>query len=352
MIQRLVEPAISPLPEEGSADKPRISLNKAINITNFKEDLQNDPNKIPHMSSLGIGYALNMHQAWIPDGFSLGTLLYSTILAPGEEQRLILREKKQSYEVIDQQEGIDSTAESYQSGQAQKTTEAYNQAIAQMSDGGSDYEYSASSSRSSCGGGFFGLIGGHSSKSSSSGSGNSHAYQNDSYNEASNASRNFQNAIKAASEKISQASRLLIKTASSEESDSVSTKIIANHNHSHAMTIQYWEVMRRYKLQTCIENVDLILFVPMEMISFLNGQSYLLKNKLTVETFKARYELLSKHYDALRRALPYKYRSGLDLAKQYYAYQDFNIDEKSGRQQQSKSLLKHLLYYLIKSKQY
>ncbi len=330
MIQRLVEPAISPLPEEGSADKPRISLNKAINITNFKEDLQNDPNKIPHMSSLGIGYALNMHQAWIPDGFSLGTLLYSTILAPGEEQRLILREKKQSYEVIDQQEGIDSTAESYQSGQAQKTTEAYNQAIAQMSDGGSDYEYSASSSSSSCGGGFFGLIGGHSSKSSSSGSGNSHAYQNDSYNEASNASRNFQNAIKAASEKISQASRLLIKTASSEESDSVSTKIIANHNHSHAMTIQYWEVMRRYKLQTCIENVDLILFVPMEMISFLNGQSYLLKNKLTVETFKARYELLSKHYDALRRALPYKYRSGLDLAKQYYAYQDFNIDEKSG----------------------
>ena len=333
MIQRLVEPAISPLPEEASAEKPRISLNKAINITNFKEALQNDPNTIPHMSSLGIGYALNMHQAWVPDGFSLGTLLYSTILAPGEEQRLILREQKQSYEVIDQQEGIDSTAESYQSGQTQKTTEAYNQAISQISDGSSDYSYGASSSSSSCGGGFLGLVGGHSSKSSSSGSGKSHAHQANNYNEASGAARNFQNAIKAASEKISQASRLLIKTASSEESDAVSTKIIANHNHSHAMTIQYWEVMRRYKLQTCIENVDLILFVPMEMISFLNGQKYLLDSALTVSTFKKRYELLSKHYDAIRSALPYKYRSGLDLAKQYCAYSNFAIDSKEQKAQ-------------------
>lgn len=333
MIQRLVEPAISPLPEEASAEKPRISLNKAINITNFKEALQNDPNTIPHMSSLGIGYALNMHQAWVPDGFSLGTLLYSTILAPGEEQRLILREQKQSYEVIDQQEGVDSTAESYQSGQTQKTTEAYNQAISQISDGSSDYSYEASSSSKSCGGGFLGLVGGHSSKSSSSGSGQSHAHQANNYNEASGAARNFQNAIKAASEKISQASRLLIKTASSEESDAVSTKIIANHNHSHAMTIQYWEVMRRYKLQTCIENVDLILFVPMEMISFLNGQKYLLDSALTVNTFKKRYELLSKHYDAIRSALPYKYRSGLDLAKQYCAYSNFAIDSKEQKAQ-------------------
>ena len=330
MIQRLVEPAIAPIPEEGTSTKPRISLNKAIDITNFKDSLQNDPNKIPHMSSLGIGYALNMHQAWVPDGFALGTLLYSTILAPGEEQRLVMREQKQSYEIIDQQEGIDSASENYQSGQTQKTTEAYNQAIAQMSDGGSEFEYEASSKSNSCGGGFFGLFGGSTGKSNSSGSGSTSSYQNNSFNEATNAARNFQNAIKAASEKISQASRLLIKTASSDESDSVSTKIIANHNHSHAMTVQYWEVMRRYKLETCIENVDLILFVPMQMISFLNGQAYQLTEKLDVSTFKDRYELLSKHYDALRRALPYKYRSGLDLAKQYYAYQDFNIDDKSG----------------------
>lgn len=328
MLQRLVEPAISPVQD---IDKPRESLKKAIDIVEFKEKLLTDPNSIPHMSSLGIGYSLNMHQAWVPDGFALGNLLYSTILAPGEEQRLIVREKQQQYTIVDQQSGTDSTAENYGASQTQLTTQAYNQAIGEMMNGGSSFDYSSSTSSKSCGGGFLGLVGGHSSKSSASGSSSSSSFQNNSYNEASRAASNFQNQIKSSSEKISQAKRLLIKSATSDESDSVSTRIIANHNHSHAMTIQYWEVMRRYRLETCIDNVDLILFVPMQMEQFLpKDQAYSLKKiDMNPDLFATRYEKLLKHYDALYNALPWKYRTGLSLVKQFGGYPDFAAEKKS-----------------------
>lgn len=32
------------------------------------------------------------------------------------------------------------------------------------------------------------------------------------------------------------------------------------------MTVQYWEVNRRYRLETAIDSVDLVLFVPMQLI--------------------------------------------------------------------------------------
>ena len=89
MLQRLVEPNVTP---SATKEKPRTAIDKPIDASNFKVKLAENPESITKMSSLGIGYVLNMHQAWVPDGFALGSLLYSTILAPGEEQRLVVRE--------------------------------------------------------------------------------------------------------------------------------------------------------------------------------------------------------------------------------------------------------------------
>ena len=325
MLQRLVEPAVYPLADRLNG-KARITLNQGIDVSDFKNKLMTSPNSIPQMSSLGIGYVLNMHQAWIPDGFALGNLLYSLVLAPGEEQRLVVREKKQSYQITDNATGTDQVSESYINNQTDNTDAAYKYAVNQLLQGNSHYDYSTKSTSVGAGLGvagggsgisaMLGLSVGH---STSNGRANSSASQSNAHNEVSSAAQNFQHSIKTASEKISSAQRISMSMATGEETDSVATRIIANHNHSHTMTIQYWEVMRRYKLETCIDGVDLVLFVPIQLINFLNGNNRFLDkmSELSQQTFRERYSVLLEHADVLNEALPYKYRNGMKLIQKY-----------------------------------
>ncbi|MDL2322674.1 DUF4332 domain-containing protein [Bacteroidales bacterium OttesenSCG-928-A17] len=334
MLQRLVEPAVTPY---ATNKKAREVLTSPVDVMDFKEKLYKTPKQIPKMASLGIGYLLNMHQAWVPDGFALGSLLYSLVLAPGEEQRLIVREKSQSYTVSDDAEAVDATNESYALSQEDDTSATYNYAVNQLSKANSYSDYSAkTSSRGGSAGGLLGgltaMFGLSGSYSKSSGNASSSASQYNSHNEASSTAQGFQHSIKSASEKVSQAKRISMRAATSEESDSVATKIVANHNHSHTLTIQYWEVMRRFRLETCIDGVELVLFVPLELISFLPTQApYILSNTdvaaLNKTTFEVRYGKLLQYADTLSPSLPYKYRSGLNLIKQYAAYPVWKTEE-------------------------
>lgn len=330
MIQRLVEPAVYPPVGAGE----RVKLNRPIDVTEFKKQLAENPSNIPQMASLGIGYVLNMHQAWVPDGFALGTLLYSTILAPGEEQRLVVREQTQSYEIMDTAEGSEGVAEDYTTSQEDDTTATYNYAVQQLMTGQSSSQFKVKSTSvgfSAAGayeGCSLGLNVGH---SKTSGSASSSSRQSNSHNEASTAAQNFQHGIKTASERISQARRVSMRVATSSEKDSVATRIIANHNHSHAMTIQYWEVVRRYKLETSIDSIDLMLFVPLKPIQFLPlGETLFLNDPdhFNQQKFNNRYANMLRFYDALSSRLPYKYRPGLNLVQKYASYPKWEFEHR------------------------
>lgn len=331
MIQRLVEPAI--YPPAGASDREK--MNRPIDVVEFKRQLAENPSNIPQMASLGIGYVLNMHQAWVPDGFALGTLLYSTILAPGEEQRLVVRENTQSYEVLDTAEGSEGVGEDYITSQEDDTTATYNYAVNQLMTGQSNtgYEVKSTSVGSSAGGSFFGAsIGLNVSHSKTTGKASASSSQSNSHNEASAAAQNFQHGIKTASERISQARRISMRAATSSEKDSVATRIIANHNHSHAMTIQYWEVVRRYKLETSIDSIDLILFVPLKPIQFLPlGETLFLNDpdSFNQQKFNNRYANVLRFYDTLSDRLPYKYRTGLSLVQKYASYPKWEFEHRA-----------------------
>ncbi|MDR0767055.1 MAG: Ig-like domain-containing protein [Methanosarcinales archaeon] len=338
MVQRLVEPAIYP---PVAANQQRQSLEKPVNVMDFKEKLYSNPDDYPQMASLGIGYILNMHQAWVPDGFALGTLLYSLVLAPGEEQRLIVREKTQSYVVSDESEGTDIDNQTFELARTDDVDAAFGNAVNRMSMGNSEYDYWAKTE--SKGGGFgagygtsayavtpeFSLavvngITGSFSKSNSkaSGGGTASANQSNLNKEASSAAQSFQHNIKSAADRISQAKRVSVRAAAADEKDSAATKIIANRNHSHTLTVQYWEVMRRYCLETCIDGVDLVVFVPLKVIRFLPDGTLYSPNKqsdFNRDKFMGRYSMLLKYADALFSALPYPYRTGMNLVKKYAA---------------------------------
>lgn len=336
MLQRLVEPEVSPAADEISGSS-RVALNGGVDVMKFRETMAKEPSKWPQMSSLGIGYILRMHQAWVPDGYALGNLLYSLVLAPGEEQRLVVRENKHSYRIEDDASGTEATAENYENYQLDDIAASYDYALNQLSQANSGYEYSTVASSAGMqggfagiGSGFGGMLGLSASISKTSGNGSSSASQANTHSEASSAAQTFQHGIKTASEKISSARRLSISMATSEVSDSVATRIIANHNHSHAMTVQYWEVMRRYRLETCIEGVELTLFVPMKPILFLNDGHYYFdySKSMNPQSFQQRYGTIISYMNDLLPYLPSKYRAGLDLMHKYSVLPNWGVKEQ------------------------
>ena len=341
MLQRLVEPDLhrpTNVNGGGAAVTGRESINQPIDVRSFRDNLAKNHAELSYMSSLGIGYTLNMHQAWVPDGFALGTLLYSLVLAPGEEQRLIVRENKQSYALMEEASGTDRVGESYELSQLDTTDAMFRNALEQMMSGNSDFSTKSSSwsiggSGSYGGGGFgVGLSGGYGSSSSK---GSASASQRNTHSEASSAAQSFQHGIKMASEKLSQAKRLSISMATSAVEESAATRIIANHNHSHTMTVQYWEVMRRYRLETCVDSVDLVLFVPVKPICFApTGENIALsditkKDGTPVTAFQGRYQALLNNADILESALPNKYRTGLNVIRKYSAMENWSVEEGS-----------------------
>ena len=54
-----------------------------------------------------------------------------------------------------------------------------------------------------------------------------------------------------------------MRLATSSESEQVTTKTITNHNHLHALTMQYWEVQRLYDVRTEVNDLDFVCLVPM-----------------------------------------------------------------------------------------
>ena len=338
IMQRLVEPVVT----KNGVEIERKKIVNPIDVMNYKEGLYNAEENIPIASSLGIGYILKMHQAWIPDGFALGNLLYSMVLAPGEEQRVVVREHSEHYTIGDEASALDTIRDEYANDQIDHETAAFEQAALRASDASSSYSYSAQASSvgASVSGGYGPIAASVSaSHSKNSGKGSSSAAQNDSYDEVSSAAQDFQTAIKTQSDRLATAKRLSVRAADSTELESVSSKIVANHNHSHVMTVQYWEVTRRYKMETCIEGIDLIIFVPMKPISFLPDKSRADVTELEVynsfsnlnlsidkfsdftkDLFNYRYYSLLRYADTLERFLPKRYLGGLELIKKYSSY--------------------------------
>ena len=60
----------------------------------------------------------------------------------------------------------------------------------------------------------------------------------------------------------------VVREVSESEKESVSTRVIANYNHMHALNIQYYEVVQIYKTKVAISRADRVLFIPVKMTNF------------------------------------------------------------------------------------
>ena len=309
-----------------------------IDISKFRENMIRSPLAQPLMASVGVGYILSMQQEWKPTKFSLGDLLYSVALAPGEEHRVIMTEKSERYGISDIESFSESESERYASSQSDNTSAIFRSAMYEQMDAYSHME----SKTKSAGGGLLTSLWGTASKTTTTASSN--ASQTNRRDEASRMSNRFNESIARSARNQRTSSRVGIRTATSRETLGVTSKILANHNHSHALTMQYWEVVRNYSITTRVNDVKLVCYVPFKPIAFMpSGQKQILDfndaaakmkpgnaavkftTDVVRELFEKRYSEVLKHYDSLYSQMPYKYRGGLALMKKYATYPEWDF---------------------------
>ncbi len=230
---------------------------------------------------IAFGALLTINQSWYAQGVTLGQLLHSTSLAPGESTRVAVidwsrKSRAGETEVISETD--DLTNDTSQNRSISEVTQAVaNEAQKGFSEANSNSRSteqgtSAAGEISAPLGGLFGGPSGSMGHTSSEATTDTHA---DSYSTSfghreigstmmqSVNDRTHQHAHSSRSRRAS-----VVKEVSQREHEGVSTRVLANYNHMHALTIHYYEVVQVYRVEVAIVKADKVVFIPVQLVDW------------------------------------------------------------------------------------
>ena len=95
----------------------------------------------------------------------------------------------------------------------------------------------------------------------------------------------------------------MIITDQQVEEENILTRNVTNYNHSHALTIQYYEVIQKYQISTSIASIEYILWIQFHPLNFTidTVQEYWYLLKLAVARFDS--DLLNQFENTLRSSI-------------------------------------------------
>jgi hypothetical protein len=243
------------------------------------------------------GHILHFKQEWIADGYSMGRLLYSLPLAPGQKKQIAVLDWERRESAI-RQESLEET-ESLQAtlSRDRDIGEMVISVLSESSRGGS------SASTSAVGGGIgigaiLGPVGGLLGIGGGASNANSTAWQNSSRNVSANSLQTLRDRTSQAAASMRTQRSTVIQTITQGERVSVTTESVANYNHCHAMTMEYFEVLRHLIVRQRIVDVQECLFVPLQMSRFDRAKA--LRWRHTLKTIMPE-RALKAGFDALER---------------------------------------------------
>lgn len=94
----------------------------------------------------------------------------------------------------------------------------------------------------------------------------------------------------------------VVKEVSQSEHESVSTRVIANYNHTHALSIHYYEVVQVFRVETRLSEADKVIFIPFAMPD-LNADTIIRRYQLPLQKAALNYEFyqaMSRDYHRLQ----------------------------------------------------
>jgi len=333
-ISALRNPTWKLIPGVQSTFVERVPVDQPISVDGFRDRIVGNENgvisdteTVPMAGTLGLGYVLHMAQQWTPKGLSLGDLVYSLPLAPGEQQRVAVFEQRQTLSTVEL-ESLDYDEQQQASQQSDSSTQAvFNSSFAEHVRGASHFSTQADSSSWGVAGGIGAILGpvgigigagGGGGSSSSSGSSSNSLDGTRDY--VSTAASQAHNSVERQASARRHAQRTGMRLATASDTEQVTAKVITNNNRIHALTMQYWEVLRHFQISTAIDGVTLVCFVPLEVVRFLPPAASvdLIESEVSTRAqVLFRYNQIIKHADILRRWIPFQYRQGLSILEEF-----------------------------------
>ncbi|MCO8269652.1 hypothetical protein M1L60_03490 [Actinoplanes sp. TRM 88003] len=247
------------------------------------------------------GHLLHFRQTWFADGYSLGDLLYSLPLAPGQKKLISVVDWQREESATRREDTVFSESVNADLQRNRDVTEVISAALAEQSRGGSTSSvWGVGAGTGGAGNGsyqgfnfgaLFGISGGFSRA-------DSEAWQNSSRNFASTSMNSLRDRVMQAASAIRGIRSSVVSTVGESEAVRAETDVVANHNRCHALTIQYFEVLRHFQMRHDLVEVKECLFVPLPMGPFDPDKA--LRWRDQIEPYLLRPEL-SGAMEALRR---------------------------------------------------
>jgi len=223
--------------------------------------------------TVATGHILHYKVAMKADGYSMGELLYSLPLAPGQKKQIVM---------------FDQT-HTLRGSETQRLAQRENLAAALVNDidiadtlGGSINENTRGSSSANTSGisgglGLAGIIQGIAATLGVAGgiaNANSSASQSSSRQVAQHFQEQMRNGITQNAQSYREQNASVITTVQEGQEYGVTAEVVANHNHCHSLTMMYFEVLRHYAIYQELSQVEECLFVPLLMTEFSKNNIY------------------------------------------------------------------------------
>ena len=244
-------------------------------------------------TTIAHGHLLTMKQVWRADGYSLGDLLYSLPLAPGQQKLISVLDWNRS-EVAARRARRRTTEElEADLSHDRDVSDVIRSSLRERMDASSHADTEA------VGGGIGGFIGpfvfGAAGGVSSAGSNASQTSARSVTGSALNRVRD--RTLQSASAVRSQRSTV-VQTARQGEAVRAQTEVVANYNHCHAVTVEYFEVLRHLQVSQELAQVQECLFVPFAITPFNTQKALRWRESLRR---RLRQRSLRWAFDALER---------------------------------------------------
>ncbi|MCC6265302.1 MAG: hypothetical protein IT169_17145 [Bryobacterales bacterium] len=262
-------------------------------------------------ATIAHGHLLEWRQVWRADGYSLGDLLYSLPLAPGQKRQIV---------VVDwdrQETGIRTesrtVAESFSAdlSRDRDVAEIVNSTVSESIRAGSKTRTWGAGGGLGLAvpfkAGFFGM-----GVAGGGGGSDSKAWQDSARALSASAGQNISDRTQQAATAVRSQRATVVTGRRQTESVSVTAEVVANYNHCHSMTVEYFEVLKHYRVDLELASVRECLFIPLQMTRFDEMKALRWRDPVTQHL---RDGSLAGGFDAIERILTSYADSDLPLAR-------------------------------------
>lgn len=253
---------------EGGAQKV---VRKPVNLDNPIQ-WQDTPADFDYLSfyqavTVATGHILHYKSVFKADGYSLGNLLYSLPLAPGQKKQIVVFDSSHALQAAESQNISQGERLSADLVAERDIADQLSGYLGEALQGQS----SASTSGISAGlgiGASLGVVSGALGVAGGTASSSSSASQNGSRMTSQFFAEKLRQAIMQNADSYRQLNASVVTSVQEGQHYSATTEVVANHNHCHSLTMMYFEVLRHFAVFQELAQVEECVFVPLLMTNF------------------------------------------------------------------------------------